>query len=95
MAKMIAAGKMSEKWQGGDKRRTQTDSYTHTQPTHTLEPDTLPSPLHSGGVYVCLSDWKCVSVLACSSALMSPEEVNERAPQLFIPITIVSPYSGR
>lgn len=75
-----------KKWQGDLKKKKRANPLTHP---------TLPSPPLCGGVHVSKSDWDCVSVLACSSALMRPQEVNEKAPQPFIPITIVSPYSGR
>lgn len=63
--------------------------------THTSKHHALPSPLLSGGACVSESDPECVSVQACSSALMRPQEVNEKASQPFIPITFVSLYSGK
>lgn len=92
---MYVAAQTSEKWQGGDKRANTSALYTHTHthPTYIPKRSTLPPRPLCGGVHE--SDWETVSVLACSSALMRPQEVNEKASQPFIPITIVRPYSGR
>ena len=74
---------------------THTQTHAHTHNTYIPKHSTLPPHPLCGGVHVSESDWETASVLACPSALMRPQEVNEKASQPFIPITIVRPYSGR